>query len=505
MSDWLLQALFCIFCAFLCRYAFYKLLFWWQQRRSDFSSASTFSGLSSRVAERTGVLVKKPWSYISLLGADNSLGYTAPTTPDPPNNFAGDSLSCGMIYGYGGKGAGSNERVHMVCLGSVLNSTTNAVWAAALCCGEGVSGSYRSASDPKKFSGATGFSISETSSDRFDSSDPALLREFLDFSTIVFPSTYRCVILWGHSYAWSPDTLLEDRHGSKDGIARFMPIENCPLYPERSNKSLCSALAGAGGVDVLGFDSCMGMSVENLYILRRVTKIIVGNCDYTGWDGMNQLAIGNVLRKDAGDALSPWELAKVIVDNYGPQLDGTLNFAISAFKTDIAVHLRNAVCEAAYALIQFINKNPSANSASLIKARQTITWADYNTGQGGNGGVDELFADATRLFLVILLAAPDDAPVQLTCQKVIELLMDADGTYSYRHASDSFAGLAAVNFYFPASVEDYVTTTSDLPNSATYASLYACLSFNTDKMPSEESASWSDFLALLFSPTDEDL
>ncbi len=487
----------------------------------------------------------KPWAYMSLMGADNSLGSTAPTTPDPPFNYAGDSALTDLLYHYGGEGGGGNANLHMVNLVSDLNPVTNVKWRSGLCYGSGVLGHYNSSTKDTTtvadantgtdnegignapYSGDTGFEVPiMTQQGRFDSSDPHLLETFLRLANLNFPATYRCLILWGHSYAWCPDALLEDRSGSLTGTARFMPIERDPFYTGRDNVSLQAALIAVGGVDVLGFDSGMGMSLENIYLLRHGARYVVGNCDYTGWRGMDHRAIGNFLRAGmSGAEVSPWALCKTIVDNFAPQLDGTRNFAVAAYATSAAVAYRAALCQLSFCLVGFLRLNPVPHARLILAVRRRILWPSYTTGDGGNGGVDTLFADATRIFLELQKHVPSPA-IQDACTSLIALLLGhanpkqaccGDGKFtshdtckegggdkeressemSYRHASDAFAGLACINLFFPQSVADY-NVESSTPDATPYAQVYAALSFNTDSMPSTSSLPWSDFLNELF-------
>jgi hypothetical protein len=480
--------------------------------------------LMARVKQRLTAAdtVEKPWLYMTVMGADNSLGYEEPCTCEDARRSplrcesysssltaqhlrpccGGDSLLSALLHGHGGSGRGSNEQLHMACLGCVRNTVTNRIWRSVFCCGEGVDGAYFKTNGKEKlYSGNTGFSVAVTSSSAIDTSDPRVVNKFIKFCTDCFPAQHRCLIISGHGYGWSPDALLEVSGDSETNkMASFMPIEECDLYFEQAGKgSLRSVLQARGGVDVLGFDSCMGMSLENLYILRSSAKILVGNCDFTGWNGMDHQSIGNALRR--GLAHTPWQLACTIVDNFAPQLDDDRNFAVAAYKTEVGSALRSAMCKVAFALLSFIARDPQRHANALLAARQSVRWACYDTGEGGNGGVDRLFADATRLLKALTEASrlssssSDRWGVHRSCRRVARLLRCTET--SYRHASGSFAGLACINIYFPMTHEAYAER-SDLPSQATYESLYAQLTFNTDAMTTRDAASWSHFLDVLF-------
>lgn len=440
--------------------------------------------------------VTAAWALLSVLGGNNSLSSTAPTTPDPPENFAGDSLVRDLLYGYGGSGRGSrNDILRVRVLAADKNPVTRAKWRFGEFHGPGETGQYTSQANAAAYSGDTGFDQPGYATGNIDTSSPRVLQAFLSRAkTITAKAAKTMFVAWGHSYSWAPDACLENE--DDNGLVGYCPIDVDPYYTGRATTSLSTALTAVGGVDVFVFNSCMGQGVENMYTLRNCVKVLVGNADYTGWSGLNCAAIVDVL-SHGGASLDERAAAAACVKNYAPQLDGTLNFAISAYPiAQCGAPIRAAVCELAGALVRALDI-PSLRG-QIVQARMSISWADYDTGVGGNGGIDALFLDAARFALQLLEFVVDDqnTGVRATAHALYDILMKSDIA---RHATGSFAGLAAANIFLPDSVSSWTTSKSGTPDGTLYKDIYRTQRFNSDAMPSPTAASWYAFLDKLYS------
>jgi len=299
-----------------------------------------------------------------------------------------------------------------------------------------------------------------------DTTNPAIVEKYIKYATYNNPSRYTCLLLSGHNYTWLSKELLK----YKD---KYMHL----ISPNKF--SLQNCLKNIGGVDILVFNTCCGMAVETLYNIRDCCNILVGNMDYTGWEGVDENVVINYLKNS--DA-NPIELSEVIVNNFSPQLDGEINYAISAYATANATSIRNAVCDLASSLINWLksdtHKNDVHNNKAMIcDIRRSITNPNFKTGIGGNGGIDKLSVDLSKLCMEFITKIPD-SDIEDNCKKLLDLLFDDKN--SYRRSTDAFEGLCCLSIYFP--LNDYSLMKE-----------YKNIPFNKDDCDN----SWYDFLAFI--------
>ena len=293
-----------------------------------------------------------------------------------------------------------------------------------------------------------------------DTSDTATLEKHIKYIKKVYPSNYVCLALAGHGYTWYPRELLKNKNS-------YMDISN-----------LTNVLSNVGGVDILVFDTCCGMSIECLYEFRKVCNILVGNMAYTGWKGLDENAVNNFLTSNPG--ILPYQLAQTMVNNFYPQLDGNLNYCISAYYTSIADIIRTSVCDISNKLIQWMVKNIQLHTSIIKNIRKTITYPDFKTGSGGNGAIDDISVDLLKL-CIELNKSIEDYSIQSSTLSLINLLLM--NKLSYKKTSDAFNNLSCISIYFPIKTflkEDY-----------------GRISFNKDKLNINQN-SWYTFLNLYF-------
>lgn len=313
-----------------------------------------------------------------------------------------------------------------------------------------------------------------------DTSNPEILESYLKNIKSTYITKYTCLILSGHGYTWFPDFLL---NSSNKKYTSMSVTENL-YYKDRPATSLKKTLHNIGGVDILVFNTCSCMAVENLYNLRNECSIIIGNMDYTGWKGLNEEEFYKGINNN-----DPMTLAKLIVDNFSPQLDGTINYAISAYKTIFGETLRTALCYLSYNLIKWINNDPIDNLTIIKDIRSSIAYPDFKTGEGGNGAIDNISVDLSKLCIEFNKNI-DNIEVKNYTSLVLDIL--SSPIISYIKSSDSFEGLRCLSIYFPDTYTEYLKSNL-LEYTISYKELYKNIPFNNDKRDPYQ-ASWSDFL-----------
>ena len=318
--------------------------------------------------------------------------------------------------------------------------------------------------DIKPYSGISTFLINNEfykTDEALDTTNPLIVEKYIKYAMNNYPSKYTCLLLSGHNYTWLSKELLK----YKD---KYMYL----ISP--NNFSLRNCLKNIGGVDILVFNTCCGMAVETLYNIRSCCSIIVGNMDYTGWEGVDEKAVINHLKNSD---LNPIELSKIIVDNFSPQLDGEINYAISAYSTINAELIRNTVCVLASNLLNWLKNDTHKNKEIICDLRHSITNPNFKTGIGGNGGIDKLSVDLSKLCMEFIIKIPDEE-VKDVSRKLLDLLFD-DKT-SYRKSTDAFEGLCCLSIYFPVNDYSLLKDYKDIP-------------FNKDIA----GKTWYDFLAFI--------
>ena len=323
-----------------------------------------------------------------------------------------------------------------------------------------------------------------------DTSNPEILEDYLNQININYKSVYNCLILSGHGYTWYPDTLLKTFNRNL-GIETFMPITTNQYYAIRPKSSLVSSLINFNKINILIFDTCASMCIENLYSLRDCCNIIIGNMDHTGWKGLDEEKINNYLKN--GDFYLPWNLSKIIVDKFSPQLDGNLNYAISAYKTIIGESARSLICYLSNSLIIWINKDTYKNIKIIKVIRESFTYPDYNTGSGGNGAIDNLSIDLLKLCSEFITYI-EDIEIKNICKLLVIILSKEQN--SYKKTSDAFEDLSCLSIYFPLKYNDYIEKTLT-DYKVSYGKVYSNIPFNKDSMNLKQK-SWSTFLDVYY-------
>lgn len=114
--------------------------------------------------------------------------------------------------------------------------------------------------------------------------DPRTLEGFLAYGKRRFPADHYGLILWGHGTAWRATDNIEPGYrggGLDETDGDFL-----------DTLELASALAGAGGCDFLGYDTCFGMNIEQLVECAPHSLFQSGSPGATPSSGWNYTDLG---------------------------------------------------------------------------------------------------------------------------------------------------------------------------------------------------------------------
>ena len=108
-----------------------------------------------------------------------------------------------------------------------------------------------------------------------------VLQKLIDFAKAEYPAEKYALLMWGHGTGWR-GSCNEDREG---GNYRAVAIDD-KTHSYISVKELGLALKNQG-LSVIGFDTCFGAVIENLYELKDSAEYTVASPGVTpscGWD-----------------------------------------------------------------------------------------------------------------------------------------------------------------------------------------------------------------------------
>ena len=152
---------------------------------------------------------------------------------------------------------GSNDHVNVVCLAQLNTLQT---WTGA-----------------KYFYITPGFVPSDATAidwghkEELDMGDPTTFKLFIEYTKKLYPAKNYCITLWGHGYTFVPGYTM---HG---------PTSNSKL----TITHIRNILIDAGGINILSFDTCVGVSIENVCEFSGCAEVLIGNSTYTGMRGIN--------------------------------------------------------------------------------------------------------------------------------------------------------------------------------------------------------------------------
>jgi len=280
--------------------------------------------------------------------------------------------------------------------------------------------------------------------------DPAVLRDFVEWSITNYPAEHYALSIWNHGGGWRilQERLAEDagritrEGGFNTGVARAVAWDDTDgdkLYMKEVQQALEAAkqrlqerLNTQVKIDVVGFDACLMGMAEIAYAMRNVANYMVGSEDLEPGDGWPyDTILSDVV---ATPSMSPGNLAGLIVNRYG----SAYSSGITQSSVDIA-----KVANLSAKIDAFTAK---ANSEwNKLKDARTNA-RDYHPGGNSYWGVD-LWDFADEVYNRVSSADIKNA--------ALALRNAADDFVTDESHSSDMAGSHGVAIYFPPSLTKF--------------------------------------------------
>ncbi len=120
--------------------------------------------------------------------------------------------------------------------------------------------------------------LSASSKTELDMANPQVLKRFIEFGRGSYQADYYALVIWGHGSGWKA-FAIDDRTDS------YMTV-----------KELARAVRNQG-LGVIGFDTCFGGVIENIYELKDCAEYTVASPGVTPGSGWNYKALLEALCK----------------------------------------------------------------------------------------------------------------------------------------------------------------------------------------------------------------
>ena len=104
---------------------------------------------------------------------------------------------------------------------------------------------------------------------QIDMGSPQTLIDFVDWARGAYPAKHYALFMWDHGWGWWPGNTMED-----DTSNDYLDMDE-----------LRDALQTLGGVDMVGWDTCLGQTIEVEAQLRGFAKAVAGSEDSIGYTG----------------------------------------------------------------------------------------------------------------------------------------------------------------------------------------------------------------------------
>lgn len=149
--------------------------------------------------------------------------------------------------------------------------------------------------------------LSTTSQTELDMANYTVLKDFIEFAKENYKSQSYALIIWGHGTGW--------RYKNSDP-----PANRAVAIDDKTNSYMCVKDLGRAlknqGLNVIGFDTCFGSVLENLYELKDCTEYIVACPGLTPAAGWNYKKLLQEL--DSSD-FSNNSISSIMAQNSGTQ------------------------------------------------------------------------------------------------------------------------------------------------------------------------------------------
>jgi hypothetical protein len=170
-----------------------------------------------------------------------------------------------------------------------------------------------------------------------DMGSPQTLYDLVDWTRANYPAEHYALVFWDHGWGWWPGNTAKDVTSND-----YLDMDE-----------IRAALERVGGVDMVGFDTCLGQTIEVQAQFRGLASAIAGSEDSIGYTGfaydrilaglqadpaMNAAALAVLAAKSMKTGHDKWTLAASAVA-LNARWD-QLTAAVSDLGWDLAIRLR---------------------------------------------------------------------------------------------------------------------------------------------------------------------
>ena len=174
-----------------------------------------------------------------------------------------------------------------------------------------------------------------------DMANHLVLKRFIEFGRTAYPAKKYALIIWGHGTGWKYSYI----ENSRSSAARAVAIDDHSNTYMRVT-DIKRAVKGQG-LSVIGFDTCFGGVIENIYELRNYAKYTVASPGITpsgGWDYkslLEDISAGNFSTDAISSAMA--ESSPVCTTIFNNSYVATLAAAIEDFSEKLAGAVNNQI------------------------------------------------------------------------------------------------------------------------------------------------------------------
>ena len=269
------------------------------------------------------------------------------------------------------------------------------------------------------------------------------LVDFVKHVKTTYAAQHYVLVFWDHGYSWWPDWTMWD-----DTSANGLTLTE-----------MSSAMASAGGVDVVAYDCCASATTEVDTTWRPYSQYVVASEDYTYAEGVAWENVIPAVR--ANPAMDAATMARTIGANMN---DGTTSAVALDARWDT---LRTAVDQWAVAL----TNGMAANKANYDAARKVTKYFC----------ADATFCDLSSAAASIK-AKVADATIKAKCDAVISAV---SACTIYESHKTKFAGATGTTIWWPKTSADLAATD--------YGAYIGWTFYRT--LPWSQQTAWDEFLA----------
>ena len=188
--------------------------------------------------------------------------------------------------------------------------------------------------------------LSATKETELDMGNFNVLRNFITFAKNEYEAEKYALIIWGHGTGWRYTNLYEKE------ILNYRAV----AIDDKSNTFICVSEIGKAlknqGVSVVGFDTCFGGVLENIYEIKNTAAYTVASPGVTpasGWDYeqlLEEISYSDFKTDSIAQAMADSSMVRItIFDNSKIQslMDSFENFSEALSKAIVDTDSRNAV------------------------------------------------------------------------------------------------------------------------------------------------------------------